>query len=243
MIGKKKCIIFLFLLLSVLLGSCKKEPEIVVCGSRYLSFYGNQAIDAIDQLSQLRNQIKAEEAGEEALRWLKVLGEVPAPIEGLFATSQRDYGNGPFQVEMSAEYQYDQHFKIFYTYPRATLRITDPVTGEQTDYNCSIRYSFYRIYINRNRILQSVDEYHRYYDSELTNNDYREMIDGKLYVRDYNSDRLYFDLNPGIGVVEILNDRNDPAIPYETLLPLCQWELIPVDKADRENVTEHVGWW
>ena len=70
------------------------------------------------------------------------------------------------------------------------------------------------------------------------------MIDGKLYVRKGDSVKVFFDLNPGIGVVE-LQDSTDSLndVSFEALLPLCQWKLVRIAPSERESVTDHVGWW
>ena len=233
----------LFAAVPTALCSCKQEPETPDCGPKTYTFYGNQATDAIDQLYEKRRKIKAEDSYDVAPRWLQQLKEAPVPATGLFRTTARDDGAKTYHVELSLVYQYNQHFEVDYRYPRAILPVTNSESGETTDYPCHIQYRFYRLYTYEHRILQTVDEYYQYYYSQLEEHRFGQMIDGKLYVSDAASDRLYFDLNPGIGVVEVLDNRDGMNIPYETLLPLCRWELIPVYAPDRENVTEHVGWW
>lgn len=84
------------------------------------------------------------------------------------------------------------------------------------------------MYIYKNQILQSVGEYYESYFSKNDRYNEGEMIDGKLYVRKGDSVKVFFDLNPGIGVVELYSSTdslND--VPFEALLPLCQWKLVP----------------
>ncbi len=233
----------LFAAVPTALCSCKQEPETPDCWADNYSVYGNQAVDAINQISQMREKERPADWQAESWRFLKALKELPAPAEGLFPTTARDYGEGPAHVNVALEYLGNQHFEVSYLYPLATLRIADPESGETVDRHCGVRYSFYRMFTCQNRILQSVDEYYEYYYCGYRKGTYGEMNDGKLYVSDSSGDRLYFDLNPGIGVVEVERREADPVIPYETLLPLCRWNWIPINTADRENVTEHIGWW
>ena len=55
---------------------------------------------------------------------------------------------------------------------------------------------------------------------------------------------IIFDLNPGIGILEVGKRGNaSVTIPYEVMLPLCQWELIPVNNTGWEDMTGWAGWW
>ena len=121
---------------------------------------------------------------------------------------------------------------------------TSTETGEEVSRILWIQYRFYRVYLYENQILQSVKEYYEAYFSKIDRYNEGEMIDGKLYVRKGDSVKVFFDLNPGIGVVE-LQDSTDSLndVPFEALLPLCQWKLVRIDPSERESVTDHVGWW
>ena len=245
MTGKRLGSVLLLLALLAGVCSCKEVSDIVVCGPTTYCFYGDVAVDAINQLSQQRSTMKSEK--RDALKLLQSMQEVPAPVEGLFPTDARDVGEGPYHVELAMVYQGNSHFLAEYRYPRATLSFRDPDSGEQHELSCYVEYSFFRCILYHHSIMQTVEEY---YESFYNVQDWRgsvtyEMVDGMLYAVSGNYVWLYFDLNPGIGCIKVEKKREDEtvAIPYQALQPLCQWELIPIDPAMREDVTDHVGWW
>ena len=187
--------------------ACKKEPKIVVCGPTTYTFYADNAEAAVDRLFYHADQAEAFQDSEEVRRMMKSLEDIPAPKEGAFRLGVRDYGagDGPFSVIMDLRLQYQQHFLVEYAYPLATFSYTSTETGEEVSRILSIRYCFYRVYIYKNQILQSVGEYYESYFSKNDRYNEGEMIDGKLYVRKGDSVKVFFDLNPGIGVVELLS--------------------------------------
>lgn len=244
---KRNFFSLIFVLVMVMsMCACKKEPKIVVCGPTTYTFYADNAEAAVDRLFYHADQAEAFQDSEEVRRMMKSLEDIPTPKEGAFRLGVRDYGagDGPFSVIMDLRLQYQQHFLVEYAYPLATFSYTSTETGEEVSRILSIRYCFYRVYIYKNQILQSVGEYYESYFSKNDRYNEGEMIDGKLYVRKGDSVKVFFDLNPGIGVVE-LNDSTDSLndIPFEALLPLCQWKLVRIAPSERESVTDHVGWW
>lgn len=217
--------------------ACKKEPKIVVCGPTTYTFYADNAEAAVDRLFYHADQAEAFQDSEEVRRMMKSLEDIPAPKEGAFRLGVRDYGagDGPFSVIMDLRLQYQQHFLVEYAYPLATFSYTSTETGEEVSRILSIRYCFYRVYIYKNQILQSVGEYYESYFSKNDRYNVGEMIDGKLYVRKGDSVKVFFDLNPGIGVVE-LQDSTDSLndVPFEALVVLCKIAVLNITKAESD---------
>ena len=215
--------------------ACKKEPKIVVCGPTTYTFYADNAEAAVDRLFYHADQAEAFQDSEEVRRMMKSLEDIPAPKEGAFRLGVRDYGagDGPFSVIMDLRLQYQQHFLVEYAYPLATFSYTSTETGEEVSRILWIQYRFYRVYLYENQILQSVKEYYEAYFSKIDRYNEGEMIDGKLYVRKGDSVKVFFDLNPGIGVVE-LQDSTDSLndVPFEALVVLCKIAVLNTTKAE-----------
>lgn len=238
-------------LLALLAGVCScKKQEIIVCGPTVFLYYGNTASEAVGKLEAEQNKPRKELAKkyetDAVLTDFLELNVLPAPKDGLFKGIPMDYEVGEFCLEMTLVSSQRHHFEVHYNYYQAELKLPGETEGEEVDFNCGIRYTFYRALIYRNQIIDTVEEYERLYAdvAPLLQGATVERIDGNLYVRHPEQEIMIFDLNPGIGILEVGKRGNaSVTIPYEVMLPLCQWELIPVNNTGWENMTDWAGWW
>ena len=241
---KRKFISLAFALVMVMsMCACKKEPEIPDCSPLTSYFLGNNANELISQIRSDAGKMEKDEEQTERRTYLRNLREIPFPANVPFTYTPVDHGIGFHAIELTIQPYSRDHVCVEYRYPGATYPFVNSL-GESVAYNGSVFYSFYRVLIHNNRILQSVGEYYETCYSENQGADHAEMIDGNLYIRGTTSVQLYFDLNPGIGMVWLgskFPEQTD--IPYEELLPFCQWELIPMDSYEQVTDTDHVGWW
>ena len=236
----------LLLILTILLPtySCNAEQNYPNCGELSSFYYANTSSELIDKMRTDAWKEEKNETQVERRLYLRNLNEIPFPSNVPFTYTSIDYGDGAHTVELYIQPHRRDHVTITCCYPRITYSYTYPDSGEKVDYIGSIEYTFYRVYIYHHQILQSVEDFYNIYYSKNFPDSRAEIINGDLYIQQKDVTLLYFDLNPGIGVVRFFNDtENSIAIPYEVLLPLCQWELIPVNPWERESVTDHVGWW
>ena len=224
---KRKFFSLVFALVTVMsMCACKKEPEIPDCSPLTSSFLGNNANEFISQIRSDAGKKEKDEEQTERRAYLRNLREIPFPANVPFTYTPVDHGIGFHAIELTIQ-----------PYSRDSF-------GESVTYTGSVYYSFYRVLIRNNRILQSVGEYYEACYSENPVADHAEMIDGNLYIREASFVKLYFDLNPGVGMVQLGSKFPEQIdIPYEELLPFCQWELIPMDSYERVTDTDHVGWW